>query len=105
MLRSGTCGVCGITMETGWVACPFCGWHQTNLLNPNLSIMELARNTSGARPERSCAIGGGDTKSKCCHRYKKKAKKGPCKRCPKINHAGLEASLTDGLIETVVSDF
>ncbi|DAC31755.1 MAG TPA: hypothetical protein D7H95_04760 [Candidatus Poseidoniales archaeon] len=82
-------------MEKGWVACPFCGWHQANLINPNLSIMEHAKNTSSGGSEIACSAGGGGSKSKCCHRYKKKAKKGPCKRCPKTNPGGLKTSSID----------
>jgi hypothetical protein len=82
-------------MEKGWVACPFCGWHQANLINPNLSIIEHAKNTSGGGSQIACSAGGGKSKSKCCHRYKKKAKKGPCKRCPKTNPSGLRTNSID----------
>ena len=76
------CTVCGETMEVGWVACPFCGWQQTNLPNPNLSIMEHAQSTYSTNCQSNCGSQTKSLKSKCCKRYKKKSKKGPCQRCP-----------------------
>lgn len=78
-----SCTVCGVTIEVGWVACPFCGLQQTNFLDPNLSIIEHAQSVCSTNCQSGCGSKTKKLKSKCCKRYKKKTKKGPCKRCPK----------------------
>ena len=83
MALKNSCSICNVSMEAGWVACPFCGWHQSNFLDPNLSIMEHARSVCSSSCDSPCGNSNKKPKSKCCKRYKKKSKKGHCKRCPK----------------------
>jgi hypothetical protein len=48
------CVVCSAELQNTWVACPYCGWHSSNLLDPNLSIIELADHVYGSGCSNQC---------------------------------------------------
>ena len=78
------CVVCSAELQNTCVACPYCGWHSSNLLDPNLSIVELADHASAGGCGNQCGKKSKKMKSKCCGKIKKKKKKA-CKKCPKVN--------------------
>ena len=75
------CNECGNFLQTGWVACPFCGVHIDNVFNSSMPLVELAARQCKTNCSGSCSKSKSKKlKSKCCKKYERKNKH--CKTCP-----------------------
>lgn len=75
-----TCNGCGMMMQTGWIACPFCGNHVDNVFNSSLSMVEIVKNQCSSSCATPCGKSKRKVKSKCCGKHQRKEKY--CKSCP-----------------------
>ena len=84
-----SCEVCGNAMQTGWVACPFCGVHIDNVFNSSMPLVEIAETRCQTGCSGNCSSGKKKSKkpkkirSKCCKKHERKKK--PCKSCPELH--------------------
>lgn len=82
------CDVCGNAMQTGWIACPFCGVQIDNVFNSSMSLVEIAENRCQGACSGTCSSTKNKkekkkkAKSKCCKKHERKKK--PCKKCPEM---------------------
>lgn len=84
-----SCDVCGNAMQTGWVACPFCGVHIDNVFNSSMPLVEIAETrcqtgcSGNCTPDKKKSKEAKKVKSKCCKKHERKKKH--CKTCPELH--------------------
>ena len=74
------CNGCEMTMQTGWIACPYCGQQVDNVFNSSLSVIEIVENHCSSSCATPCNKSKRKVKSNCCGKHERKKKY--CKSCP-----------------------
>lgn len=75
-----TCNNCDMMMQTGWVACPYCGVQIDNVFNSSKSVVEIAENRCQTGCATPCERSKQKVKETCCGKHERKNKF--CKSCP-----------------------
>ncbi len=75
-----SCNSCGMMMQTGWVACPYCGVQVDNVFNSSKTVIELAENRCRTGCSSPCSRSKKKIKETCCGKHERKNKF--CKSCP-----------------------
>ena len=102
MLLLNPCEECDNMLQSGWVACPYCGAKKSNFMESSISLVDLVKQIEYSNNSNSCA--SKKYKSKCCNKYKKKNKH--CKKCPNQikSNVHTHASSSKHAIQVITQD-